>query len=119
MSIDEIKDIIRSYAKDIIEEIVGDISDEFDDENINFSQIDEKNYLFEGKIYLKDLYRIIDVNEDNFENKKGEAETLAGLILEILGNFPRKGQQINFDNCIFTIESLDKKRIKQVKITLE
>ena len=105
--------------EDIIEEIVGDISDEFDDESINFSQIDEKNYLFEGKIYLKDLYRIIDVNEDTFENKKGEAETLAGLILEILGNFPRKGQQINFDNCIFTIESLDKKRIKQVKITLE
>lgn len=105
--------------EDIIEEIVGDISDEFDDENISFSQIDEKNFLFEGKIYLKDLYRIIDVNEEIFENKKGEAETLAGLILEILGNFPRKGQQINFDNCIFTIESLDKKRIKQVKITLE
>lgn len=105
--------------EDIIEEIVGDISDEFDDESINFSQIDEKNFLFEGKIYLKDLYRIIDVNEEYFENKKGEAETLAGLILEILGNFPRKGQQISFDKCIFTIESLDKKRIKQVKITLE
>jgi gliding motility-associated protein GldE len=105
--------------EDIIEEIVGDISDEFDDESINFSQIDDKNFLFEGKIYLKDLYRIIDVNEDFFENKKGEAETLAGLILEILGNFPRKGQKINFDNCVFTIESLDKKRIKQIKITLE
>lgn len=105
--------------EDIIEEIVGDISDEFDDESINFSQIDDKNYLFEGKIYLKDLYRIIDVNEELFEDKKGEAETLAGLILELLGNFPRKGQKINFDNCIFTIESLDKKRIKQVKITLE
>ena len=105
--------------EDIIEEIVGDISDEFDDESINFSQIDEKNFLFEGKIYLKDLYRIIDVNEEYFEIKKGEAETLAGLILEILGDFPRKGQQISFDNCIFTIESLDKKRIKQVKITLE
>lgn len=105
--------------EDIIEEIVGDISDEFDDESINFSQIDEKNFLFEGKIYLKDLYRIIDVNEEYFQIKKGEAETLAGLILEILGNFPRKGQQISFDKCIFTIESLDKKRIKQVKITLE
>ena len=105
--------------EDIIEEIVGDISDEFDDESINFSQIDEKNFLFEGKIYLKDLYRIIDVNEEYFQIRKGEAETLAGLILEILGNFPRKGQQISFDKCIFTIESLDKKRIKQVKITLE
>lgn len=105
--------------EDVIEEIVGDISDEFDDENINFSQIDEKNFLFEGKIYLKDFYRIVEVNEDVFENKKGEAETLAGLILEILGNFPKKGQKINFDNCLFTIETVDKKRIKQIKVTLE
>lgn len=105
--------------EDIIEEIVGDISDEFDDENLNYSKIDEKNFLFEGKIYLKDFYRIVEVNEEVFESKKGEAETLAGLILEILGNFPRKGQKINFDKCLFTIESLDKKRIKQVKVTLE
>ncbi|MFY0482804.1 gliding motility-associated protein GldE [Flavobacterium sp. PLA-1-15] len=104
--------------EDVIEEIVGDISDEFDDENINFSQIDEKNFLFEGKIYLKDFYRIVSVNEDVFEDKKGEAETLAGLILEILGNFPKKGQKVNFEDCIFTIETVDKKRIKQVKVTL-
>ncbi|WP_026703528.1 gliding motility-associated protein GldE [Flavobacterium soli] len=104
--------------EDIIEEIVGDISDEFDDENINFSQIDDKNFLFEGKIYLKDFYRIVSVNEEIFEEKKGEAETLAGLILEILGNFPKKGQKVNFDDCIFTIETVDKKRIKQVKVTL-
>ena len=105
--------------EDIIEEIVGEISDEFDEENISYSQIDEKNFIFEGKIYLKDFYRIIDVDEEYFESKKGEAETLAGLILEILGNFPRKGQQMNFDKCTFTIESLDKKRIKQIKITLD
>lgn len=105
--------------EDIIEEIVGEISDEFDDENINYSQIDDKNFLFEGKIYLKDFYRIVDVNEDFFENKKGEAETLAGLVLEILGNFPKKGQKINFGKWLFTIESLDNKRIKQIKVTLE
>ncbi|MDR6968933.1 gliding motility-associated protein GldE [Flavobacterium arsenatis] len=104
--------------EDIIEEIVGDISDEFDDENINFSQIDDKNFLFEGKIYLKDFYRIVSVNEEVFEEQKGEAETLAGLILEILGNFPKKGQKVPFDDCIFTIETVDKKRIKQVKVTL-
>lgn len=104
--------------EDVIEEIVGDISDEFDDENINFSQIDDKNFLFEGKIYLKDFYRIVSVNEEVFEDRKGEAETLAGLILEILGNFPKKGQKVNFDDCIFTIETVDKKRIKQVKVTL-
>jgi gliding motility-associated protein GldE len=105
--------------EDVIEEIVGDISDEFDDENLNYSQIDDKNFLFEGKINLKDFYRIIDVDEEAFENRKGEAETLAGFILEILGNFPKKGQKIHFSNVYFTIESVDKKRIKQIKVTLE
>lgn len=105
--------------EDVIEEIVGDISDEFDDENINYSQIDDKNYLFEGKINLKDFYRIIDVDEDLFEIRKGEAETLAGFILEILGNFPKKGQKIQFENCLFTIEVVDKKRVKQIKVTID
>jgi gliding motility-associated protein GldE len=105
--------------EDIIEEIVGDISDEFDDENISYSQIDEKNFIFEGKINLKDFYRITDVDEEHFENKKGEAETLAGFILENLGNFPKKGQKIHFSNVFFTIEAVDKRRIKQIKVTLE
>ena len=105
--------------EDIIEEIVGDISDEFDVENVNYSQIDDKNFIFEGKINLKDFYRIIDVDEDLFEIRKGEAETLAGFILEIIGNFPKKGQKINLGNCRFTIESVDKKRIKQIKVTIE
>ncbi|MES2409938.1 MAG: gliding motility-associated protein GldE [Bacteroidota bacterium] len=105
--------------EDVIEEIVGDISDEFDDENLNFSQIDDKNFLFEGKINLKDFYRIVDVDEVDFENSKGEAETLAGFILEVLGNFPKKGQKIHFSNVRFTVEAVDKKRIKQLKVTLE
>ena len=105
--------------EDVIEEIVGDISDEFDDENLNYSQIDDKNFLFEGKINLKDFYRIVDVDHELFENNKGEAETLAGFILEILGNFPKRGQKINFSNVRFTIEVVDKKRIKQLKVTLE
>lgn len=105
--------------EDVIEEIVGDISDEFDDENINYSQIDEKNFLFEGKINLKDFYRIIGADESVFEQSKGEAETLAGFLLEVLGNFPRKGQKIYFQHYRFTIEAVDKKRIKQIKVTLE
>ncbi|WP_414000018.1 gliding motility-associated protein GldE [Flavobacterium sp. W1B] len=105
--------------EDVIEEIVGDISDEFDNDNVAYSVIDEHNYLFEGKINLKDFYRIIDVDEDLFEVKKGEAETLAGFILEILGNFPKKGQKISYENCLFTVEAVDKKRIKQIKVTID
>ena len=105
--------------EDIIEEIVGDISDEFDDDNSNYSKIDDKNYVFEGKTNLKDFYRIIDVNEELFETAKGEAETLAGFILEVLGNFPKKDQKIAFENCTFTIEVVDKKRVKQIKVTIE
>ncbi len=105
--------------EDIIEEIVGDISDEFDGNNVNYSKIDDKNYLFEGKINLKDFYRVIDVDEDLFEIKKGEAETLAGFILEVLGNFPKKDQKIEFENCTFSIEAVDKKRVKQIKVTIE
>lgn len=105
--------------EDVIEEIVGDISDEFDDENINYSKIDDRNFLFEGKINLKDFYRILNVDEDLFESNKGEAETLAGFLLEILGVFPKKSQKIIFSNCVFTIESVDKKRIKQIKVTLD
>jgi putative hemolysin len=105
--------------EDVIEEIVGDISDEFDDEDLSFSQIDSKNYLFEGKINLKDFYRIIDVDESLFEDRKGEAETLAGFLLEIHGNFPKKGHKLSFGNCSFVIETVDKKRIKQIKVTLE
>lgn len=105
--------------EDVIEEIVGDISDEFDDENISYSQIDDKNFLFEGKINLKDFYRIVNVDEETFEDQKGEAETLAGFILELLGNFPKKGQKVHFSTVTFTIEVVDKKRIKQLKVTLE
>ena len=68
---------------------------------------------------MKDFYRIIEVREDTFEIRKGEAETLAGFILEILGNFPKKGQKIHFENCLFTIEVVDKKRVKQIKVTID
>lgn len=105
--------------EDILEEIVGDISDEFDDEDIVFSKIDDKNFVFEGKIGLKDFYRIVEIDDTLFEQSKGEAETLAGFLLEISGNFPKKNQKLNFNNCTFTIESIDKRRIKQIKVTLD
>lgn len=105
--------------EDILEEIVGDISDEFDDEDIVYTRIDDHNFLFDGKISLKDFYRITNVEEENYEQAKGEAETLAGFLLEIWGNFPKKGQKISFNGNIFTVESVDKRRIKQIKVTLK
>ena len=105
--------------EDIIEEIVGDISDEFDDEDLIYSKLDDKNYVFEGKTALKDFYKIVKIEDDAvFEENKGEAETLAGFILEISKSFPKQGSKINFENFVFTIEALDNKRIKRLKITL-
>ena len=98
--------------EDVIEEIVGDISDEFDDNDVVYSKLDDNNYVFEGKTPLKDFYRIIDISEDAiFEENKGEAETIAGFLLEISGSFPKLNSKINFENYVFTIESVDKKRI--------
>ena len=104
--------------EDLIEEIVGDISDEFDDEDIEYSKIDHKNYVFEAKVSLRDFYRITDLDlEDSFEKAKGEAETLGGFILETAQSLPKLRQKIHFENVCFTIESVDKKRIKRVKVT--
>ncbi|MFV9549778.1 gliding motility-associated protein GldE [Algibacter sp. PT7-4] len=105
--------------EDIIEEIVGDISDEFDDEDLTYSKLDDNNYVFEGKTALKDFYKIIKLeDETTFEENKGEAETIAGFVLEISGSFPKLNSKINFENYVFTIEALDKKRIKLVKFTI-
>ncbi|MCM4171286.1 gliding motility-associated protein GldE [Arenibacter sp. TNZ] len=105
--------------EDIIEEIVGDISDEFDDEDLIFSKLDDFNYIFDGKTALKDFYRVAKIeDEDDFEEKKGESETVAGFVLEIAGSFPKRGELVVFKDYQFIVESLDKKRLKQIKITL-
>ncbi|MEQ8218126.1 MAG: gliding motility-associated protein GldE [Arenibacter sp.] len=105
--------------EDIIEEIVGDISDEFDDEDLIFSKLDDFNYVFDGKTALKDFYRVAKIeDEDDFEEKKGESETVAGFVLEIAGSFPKRGEVVRFKEYQFIVESLDKKRLKQIKITL-
>ncbi len=106
--------------EDIIEEIVGDISDEFDDEDLIFSKLDDKNFVFEGKTPLKDFYKIIRLEDPSeFEENKGESETLAGFLLEISGGFPKKNEIIFFLNYKFTIEVIDDKRIKQIKLSIE
>jgi len=104
--------------EDVIEEIVGDISDEFDDDDLSYSKLDDTNYIFEGKIALKDFYKAIKIDGLLFEDDKGEAETLAGFILEINQKFPKRNEIILFKNYTFKIEVVDKKRIKQIKVTL-
>ncbi len=104
--------------EDIIEEIVGDISDEFDNIDLSYSILDDYNYVFEGKTALKDFYKVLQTDGTVFEENKFEAETLAGFVLEITGKFPKKDMVISFQDYKFTIEALDKKRIKQIKITL-
>ena len=104
--------------EDVIEEIVGDISDEFDDDSLLFSKLDNSNYIFEGKISMKDFYKILNIDSILFDKLKGDSETLAGFILEISQSFPKINSKVIFENYVFTIESIDKKRIKQVKVTI-
>jgi gliding motility-associated protein GldE len=106
--------------EDVIEEIVGDINDEFDDEDLGYIRIDANNYLFEGKTNLKDFYKILNLEDtEAFDSHKGEAETIAGFILEICGKFPKRKEVFHFEDCIFKVESMDNKRIKQIKVTLK
>ena len=103
--------------EDVIEEIVGDISDEFDDDSLLFSKLDNYNYVFEGKTSMKDFYKILNIDSSPFDKLKGDSETIAGFILEISQSFPKTNSKIVFENYTFTIESVDKKRIKQIKVT--
>ncbi|WP_341652785.1 gliding motility-associated protein GldE [Blattabacterium cuenoti] len=98
--------------EDVIEEIVGDIIDEFDEEDMSYSKLNQNNYLFDGKTSLINFYRIMNIKEEVFfENKKGDADTLGGFIMEINKEFPKKKQKINFLNYSFMINTFYNKRI--------
>ena len=106
--------------EDIIEEIVGEISDEFDDEDLIFSKLDENTFVFEGKTPMKDFYKVIDLEDPAlFENTKGDAETIAGFLLEVSRGFPKRGEVIKFHNYTFTVEGFENKRINQIKISIK
>ena len=106
--------------EDILEEIVGEISDEFDDDDIIYSKLDDTTYVFEGKTPLKDFYKVIGLEDYSvFEDKKGEAESLAGFLLEIAKGFPKKNEVLQFEHYTFKIEAFENKRIKQIKLTIK
>jgi len=105
--------------EDILEEIVGEISDESDVDTPLYRKVDENTYIFEGKILLNDFYKILSLDRDPFADVKGEAETLAGLVLELTGEIPKRNQTIEYGPYIFTIESSDKRRIKEIRVNLK
>ncbi len=104
--------------EDILEEIIGEISDENDDDQLLFRKLDEKTYIFEGKILLNDFCKILEIDEDLFKEVRGESETLAGLILELTGEIPQKDQIIKYGLFVFRIESADKRRIREIRVEI-
>ncbi|MBN2743556.1 MAG: gliding motility-associated protein GldE [Marinilabiliaceae bacterium] len=101
--------------EDILEEIVGDISDEMDEDETPYVQMPDGSLIFEGKTLLNDFHKVTDTDESEFEPVRGDAETLAGLLLEIKGEIPKKNETIEFNNCTFTVVAADNRRIKKVK----
>ncbi len=102
--------------EDILEEIVGNIEDEFDEEEHFYVKTAPHEFLFDGKTLLNDFYKVFDIEDDIFEEMRGDADTLAGLILELTGEFPKLNDKVNCKNFIFQIESLDLRRIKKIKV---
>lgn len=104
--------------EDILEEVVGDISDEYDDEEKLYTKIDDKTYRFEAKIPLNDFFKATEIDPDTFGHNTEEADTLAGLLLELKGDFPAKGEKIVFDRYTFEITALGKHRIQRVTLAI-
>jgi len=104
--------------EDILEEIVGEITDESDDDQSLFRKLDETTYIFEAKISLNDFCKVVNIEEDLFDEIRGESETLAGLILEMTGEIPQKDKTIKYGDFLFRIESADKRRIKEIRVEI-
>jgi CBS domain containing-hemolysin-like protein len=105
--------------EDILEEIVGEITDESDEDEKKYTQINENTYIFDGKTLLNDFYKIIQSEQDIFDEIKGDADTLAGLILELKGAIPALNEQINYKQFTFKIEGVDARRIKQIRVIIK
>ena len=105
--------------EDILEEIVGDITDEFDEQEISYSKINENEYIFEGKTALVDFYKVTKLDGKEFENNKGEADTLGGFIVEQAGRILMNRESIQVENCKLIVEASDKKRIKSIRVLIQ
>ena len=104
--------------EDIMEEIIGDIRDEFDVEDLDFKKIDDHNFIFEGKTLINDVCRVIGIPSDTFDEVRGESDSLAGLIIEISGKFAAVNETVNYKEYEFTVLAIEKMRIQRVKVTI-
>ena len=104
--------------EDILEEIVGEINDEYDEEEKPYTRVNANTYVFEGKTLLSDFYKILDLDDETFEEVQGDADSLAGLLLEIKGDFPELHERIDFQNFTFEVTELDGHRISQIKVII-
>jgi CBS domain containing-hemolysin-like protein len=101
-----------------MEEVIGDIHDEFDDEDPGAKKIDDNNFLFEGKTMIIEACRFMDLSSDTFDEVRGESETMAGLVLEIAGEIPAAGLEVKQGDFLFRVTEVDKNRIKKLQVTI-
>ena len=104
--------------EDILEEIFGEINDEFDEELLTYSKIDDNKYIVEGKLLINDFCKITQTDDDFFDQVKGDSETVAGMLLELNGRIPARNETIKYKQFSFTIESVDNRRIKRIKVEI-
>ena len=102
--------------EDILEEIVGEINDEYDEEDKFYSKLNYNTYLFEGKTLLSDFCKILNIDDDEFSAVEGDADTIAGLLLEIKGDFPSIHEKIDYLNYTFEVVGIEERRISKVKV---
>jgi CBS domain containing-hemolysin-like protein len=105
--------------EDILEEIIGDIKDEFDEEELGYKKLDELNYIFEGKTMINDVCKIMGLGADTFEDLKGESDSLAGLVLEIAGEIPLAATVLSAGDFEFTVLEVAKNRINKIKVSIK
>lgn len=105
--------------EDVLEEIIGEIKDEFDDEEVSYKKLDDNNYIFEGKTPIKDVCRIMGLQLDTFDEVKGESDSLAGLVLELAGDFPPVNKIISANDFDFTVTEVEKNRLNKIKVTIK
>ena len=104
--------------EDVMEEIIGEIKDEFDDESeVNFQQLDDRNFIFDAKTQINDVCRILEIDTHTFDEIKGDADSLAGMVLEVTGLIPKKDTVLTIADHVFKVTKVNKRRIEEIKLT--